>query len=191
MNIAALCDTNISALSDTNIPALSCPHLLSQGVVRKRVLPFLRHCLHPNHSAGQVVFSAVSEDVSEQFQSSAPPLENRMEAEIGTISLPLQIGTGEGSEAELSVGDILSINSTGDICCALVRLEKVLPLIPTAELPVFECRLNAPDGLSVEAHNSSLNSDALPIHSSVTPIRPPFWVDRDPVTQNRIDTHSN
>ena len=166
-------------------------HLFLQGVVRKRILPFLRHSLHPQQSTGSISFSAVPETVIKQFQSSTSPLENRVEEEIGTISLPHLTDTATGSESELCVGDILSISSSGDICCALVRLEKVLPLIPTAQLPVFECRLTALAGVPVTSPESSPNSSASEVHSLVTPIRPSFWVDKDPVTHHRIDTHSD
>jgi hypothetical protein len=160
----------------------------SQGVVRKRILPFLRHFLHPQQSTGSMSFSAISEAVVNQFQSSSSPLE---EEEIGTISLAQPIDHIAGLESDCCVGDILSISSSGDICCALVRLEKVLPLIPTAELPVFECRLTAVDGVPVTSPDSSPNSVAPRAYWPVTPIRPPFWVDKDPVTHHRIDTHTD
>ena len=87
-------------------------------------------------------------------------------------------------EQEEAAGEIVSGHSTSDIFCALVRLEKFLPKNPADEISA--CQMiedESPVSISEENLNQVVNT------ASFVPIRPPFWLDIDPITRHRIDTH--
>ena len=123
--------------------------------------------------------------------SSVVELANRSstpEGEIGTICLPKMEDDVDGFD--LHVGDIVGISMDGDICCALVRLENVLPRTVGDVLPEFGVKFTAN---SNDAASGNSN-DATPIDIIMTPvfpIRPPYWVDSDPITNHRLDTHAD
>lgn len=158
--------------------------------MRKRILPFLRNTLHPHSQLGDITFSSVDDSIIGNFQSTIESTEISNEEDgIGSIFLSQQGDISENTIADSRVGEILSMCSGGDVCCALVRLEKVLPKEPSEKLPAFESTL------STKAHTNDVDAvlegaeHVSPATHSLVPIRPPFWVEKDPITHQRIDTH--
>lgn len=163
-------------------------------MVRKRVLPFLRESLYPSRPSDGVNFSPVDNSVVDGVKPFTG--QTGLTTDIGKILIFKHSGTTVESEPELNVGEIIGISPDGDVCCALVRLENVLPQNAAEKLPRFVCLLSQ-EAISNLNHSVAAESReacaTLPssVYSSVCPIRPPFWVERDPITHNRLDTHEN
>ena len=154
-------------------------------------MPFLRSSLHPQDTTNKILFCEVDSKFIKKKSSSVAELSNSSstpEGEIGTIYLPKMEDDVDGFD--LHIGEVVSTSIDGDICCALVRLENVLPITVGNVLPEFRVKLtaNSNDAASGDAN------DAMPIDiimTPVVPIRPPYWVEKDPVTNHRLDTHAD
>lgn len=163
--------------------------VLSQGLVRKRILPFLRSSLHPQFATEAVSFCPVDNKIIQSKSSSLLGPKNEDSAsEIGTICLPKMEDDVDGFD--LHIGDIISSSINGDICCALVRLENVLPRTVGEILPEFGVKMTD-KGNDIESDNADDASLVDTIMIPAVPIRPPYWVEKDPITHHRIDTHAD
>ena len=103
---------------------------------------------------------------------------------IGISYPPDQHQIAGGLEQQEAAGEIISEHSTSEIFCALVRLEKFLPKNPADEISA--CRViddESPVSIAEEDRKQGVPT------ASFVPIRPPFWLDIDPITRHRIDTH--
>ena len=116
--------------------------------------------------------------------------------DIGKILISKHGDTTVESEPDLNVGEIIGISPDGNVCCALVRLENVLPQNTSEKLPRFDCSLSQEAISNLNHSVAAVSTEACATlassaYSSVCPIRPPFWIERDPITHHRLDTHEN
>ena len=148
------------------------------------MLPFLRNCLHPLFVSGTIGFLSVDQSFIEKIVSKTPVDDGLVSKRIGISCSRDEHQIAGEMEHEEATGEIISEHSTSDIFCALVRLEKFLPKNPTDEISL--CHMihdDSPVSIAEEDLKQGVNT------ASFVPIRPPFWLDIDPITLHRIDTH--
>lgn len=171
--------------------------LLPKGMVRKRVLPFLRESLQPLCCSDSADFETVDNSVVDSVEG-ANPISGRpgLVTDTGSIFISKRTDSTTESEPNLNVGEIIGVTPDGNVCCALVRLENILPQNAKDKLPGFDCSFssvatgNVDLPLTEETREISTAS-AIGAFFSVIPIRPPFWIERDPITNRRLDTHED
>lgn len=170
--------------------------LLSKGMVRKRVLPFLLESLHPLCRFDGAGFETVDNTVVDSVEGANPiSVRPGLVTDTGSIFITKHTDTTTESEPNLNVGEIIGVSPDGNVCCALVRLENILPQNATDKLPGFDCSSSAATGnvdlpFTEETREVSTTS-AIGAFFSVIPVRPPFWIERDPITNRRLDTHED
>ena len=138
-----------------------------------------------------LTFRSVKSNILHEISSSTLNIkldkgDNDPTVAIGSISL-CNVDTSI-QDANTHVGDIIAGSAEGSVCCALVRLENVLPKNSDENLSVFNGSFIHRNS-DIRESNLSDSPTALTSTVSLVPIRPPFWVDIDPITNNRIDTH--
>lgn len=149
------------------------------------MLPFLRDSKHPLFPSGKIDFSSVDENFTDEFVSkSAAGYEAMTSKKVGVTCRQGGAEVVGEMEHEESAGEIVSGHSTSDIFCALVRLDKFLPKNPSDEISA--CHV-IDDELPAGSAGEVLRKNTPAV--SFVPIRPPFWLELDPITGHRIDTH--
>ena len=167
-----------------------------KGLVRKRLLPFVARSLLKEIgltglTSGPDMFNVMT--VSERTavfaaSSLSAGSEGRIVEgmKVADEHAASSSSSSSGAAEEVveggndAVGDVVGVDGSGRVGVALVRLAQTLP-VPTyaADMPagptaVLHCTTVSPAG-----------GAAIPVRV----YRPLWWIDKDPLTGNRIDTH--
>jgi hypothetical protein len=155
---------------------------LSQGIVRKRLLPI---AVASNSSTGAIFnqkklpFIPLEESIAaKQFHSGRDIRNNIEQARIESGHSVMVSPEAEASNKTVVAGEVISASPAGDIGVALVRLTDVLTKDETS-----------PTGVSTVVRVQCVKSEGAGAGAlDVVVTRPSWWVDIDPVTGKRVDT---
>ena len=112
------------------------------------------------------------------------------------------------SNKDTTIGEIVTSYENCNIFTALVRISDVLPKDTTTPLPEIVCMYDNNENDDDDNNDNNVTNDENDVENivhniknsnkctssvsrivKVVPFRPVWWVDRDPLTNKRIDTH--
>lgn len=184
-------------------------------MVRKRILPLIKDSLHPQYTKDKseimnflplnnATIEKLLNDMSYIVNNDKNNItkkednndENDTNKELKSEKNKNIYVSNEGVLIE--VGECTSSHENNKLSSGLIRLEKVLPKDPSGRINKCIIIDNIVDSQSIStdtdliSENPGLSGNPGSDPESVfVPFRPPWWLDFDPITHKRLDTHED